>query len=197
MPRERRVREARGFRNRVCQDRTEHRRRPWAATARFQQRQPDATGGPGSRRVRPRRPPSWGSASCTGRPTVVPGPVNPSPEVVMACAARASPLTATSGLPTAGRTTRSSTSAGTRGRDHHEPPSTWPCGTASIGFHLVKDVVDRVSCAGSRAAYLTQIIRDKLIDHSRYIRQCGDDMPEIRDRQWRAREKGKHVSNTQ
>jgi len=32
-------------------------------------------------------------------------------------------------------------------------------------FHLVKDVVDRVLSLGPRAAYLTQIIRDKLIDH--------------------------------
>ena len=62
-------------------------------------------------------------------------------------------------------------------------------------FHLVKDVVDRVSHLGPRAAYLTQIIRDKLIDHNRYIRQYGDDMPEIRDWQWDATEKGKQVSS--
>lgn len=55
-------------------------------------------------------------------------------------------------------------------------------------FHLVKDVVDRVSSLVPRAAYLTQIIRDKLIDHQRYIRQYGEDMPEIRDWKWGARE---------
>jgi xylulose-5-phosphate/fructose-6-phosphate phosphoketolase len=59
-------------------------------------------------------------------------------------------------------------------------------------FHLVKDVVDRVSRLRSRAADLTQIIRDKLIAHNRYIRQYGEDMPEIRDWQWGAGEKGKH-----
>jgi len=58
-------------------------------------------------------------------------------------------------------------------------------------FHLVKDVVDRVSSLGPRAAYLTQIIRDKLIDHQRYIRQHGEDMPEIRDWKWGARETAK------
>jgi xylulose-5-phosphate/fructose-6-phosphate phosphoketolase len=58
-------------------------------------------------------------------------------------------------------------------------------------FHLVKDVVDRVPSLGPRAAYLTQIIRDKLIDHQRYIRQHGEDMPEIRDWKWGARETGK------
>ncbi len=51
-------------------------------------------------------------------------------------------------------------------------------------FHLAKDVIDRVPQLGSRAAYLTQFIRDKLIDHARYIRQYGDDMPEIRDWKW-------------
>jgi xylulose-5-phosphate/fructose-6-phosphate phosphoketolase len=51
---------------------------------------------------------------------------------------------------------------------------------------LVKDVVARVPSLGARAAYVTQIIRDKLIDHQRYIRQHGEDMPEIRDWQWGA-----------
>jgi xylulose-5-phosphate/fructose-6-phosphate phosphoketolase len=53
-------------------------------------------------------------------------------------------------------------------------------------FHLVKDVVERVSRLEPRTADLTQIIRDKLIDHHRYIRQYGEDKPEIRDWQWAA-----------
>ncbi len=57
-------------------------------------------------------------------------------------------------------------------------------------FHLVKDVVDRVTSLGPRAAHLTQIIRDKLIDHQRYIRQYGEDMPEIKDWRWGAMEAG-------
>ena len=55
-------------------------------------------------------------------------------------------------------------------------------------FHLVKDVVDRVPGLGSRAAYLTQLVRDKLIEHKRYIERYGDDMPEIRDWKWGAKE---------
>jgi len=54
-------------------------------------------------------------------------------------------------------------------------------------FHLVDDVIDRVPALGSRAAYAKQAIRDKLIDHRRYIREHGEDMPEIREWSWSAR----------
>jgi xylulose-5-phosphate/fructose-6-phosphate phosphoketolase len=51
-------------------------------------------------------------------------------------------------------------------------------------FHLVMDVVDRVPKLSPKGAYLKQLMRDKLIDHKRYIRQYGEDMPEIRDWHW-------------
>jgi xylulose-5-phosphate/fructose-6-phosphate phosphoketolase len=51
-------------------------------------------------------------------------------------------------------------------------------------FHLVSDVIDRVPKLGARAAYAKQAIRDKLIDHKQYIRQYGDDMPEIAGWRW-------------
>jgi len=51
-------------------------------------------------------------------------------------------------------------------------------------FHLVGDVVDRVSRLGYRAAYLKQFVRDKLIEHKQYIVQYGQDVPEIRDWKW-------------
>jgi len=51
-------------------------------------------------------------------------------------------------------------------------------------FHLVMDAVDRLPQLGDKGAYLKQYCRDKLIDHKRYIRTYGEDMPEIRDWRW-------------
>lgn len=51
-------------------------------------------------------------------------------------------------------------------------------------FHLMADVIDRVPKLGPVAAYAKQAIRDKLIEHSQYIREHGEDLPEIRDWHW-------------
>ena len=52
-------------------------------------------------------------------------------------------------------------------------------------FHLVVDVMDRVPAVSKQAAYVKQVIRDKLIDHKQYISRYGQDMPEIRQWKWR------------
>ncbi|MGE5339571.1 MAG: phosphoketolase [Gemmatimonadota bacterium] len=53
-------------------------------------------------------------------------------------------------------------------------------------FHLVEDVVDRLPAFGARAAYVKQAMRDALIEHRQYIREHGEDMPEIRGWRWKA-----------
>jgi xylulose-5-phosphate/fructose-6-phosphate phosphoketolase len=51
-------------------------------------------------------------------------------------------------------------------------------------FHLVLDVIDRVSDLGAAGAYLKQAMQDKLIEHKLFINEHGHDMPEILDWKW-------------
>jgi xylulose-5-phosphate/fructose-6-phosphate phosphoketolase len=52
-------------------------------------------------------------------------------------------------------------------------------------FHLVGDVIDRVPKLRVIAAYTKQALRDKLLEHRKYIRKYGQDLPEIRDWRWK------------
>ena len=46
------------------------------------------------------------------------------------------------------------------------------------------DVIDRVARLRDVSAHAREWLRDKLIEHRRYIRAHGEDMPEVRDWQW-------------
>jgi xylulose-5-phosphate/fructose-6-phosphate phosphoketolase len=57
-------------------------------------------------------------------------------------------------------------------------------------FHLAADVIERIPRLIGITAHARQAIRDKLIDHQRYVRHYGEDMPEIRNWRWRGRQTG-------
>jgi xylulose-5-phosphate/fructose-6-phosphate phosphoketolase len=52
-------------------------------------------------------------------------------------------------------------------------------------FHLAGDVIDRVPRLQTIAAHSRQTLRNRLLEHKLYIAEHGDDMPAIRDWEWR------------
>jgi XFP C-terminal domain len=48
-------------------------------------------------------------------------------------------------------------------------------------YHLAIEVIERVPRLAETAAHIKQQFRDSLIAHSRYVREHGEDMPQIRD----------------
>jgi xylulose-5-phosphate/fructose-6-phosphate phosphoketolase len=53
-------------------------------------------------------------------------------------------------------------------------------------FHLAIEAIERVPGLGVTAAHVKQQFRDALIEHTRYVREHGEDMPQIRDWVWPA-----------
>ena len=51
-------------------------------------------------------------------------------------------------------------------------------------FHLVMDVIERVPKLADTGAHAKQEMRDKLLEHTQYIRRHGDDLPEVKDWKW-------------
>jgi xylulose-5-phosphate/fructose-6-phosphate phosphoketolase len=54
-------------------------------------------------------------------------------------------------------------------------------------YHLVLSALDRLPSRGADATALRALLEQKLHAHQQYIRQHGEDMPEIREWQWGAR----------
>jgi xylulose-5-phosphate/fructose-6-phosphate phosphoketolase len=51
-------------------------------------------------------------------------------------------------------------------------------------YHLAGDVVDRVVRLRNAGAHFKQMLRDKLVEHKQYVREHGDDMPEVKNWTW-------------
>jgi xylulose-5-phosphate/fructose-6-phosphate phosphoketolase len=51
-------------------------------------------------------------------------------------------------------------------------------------YHLALDAIARLPMLGARAADLTRMLRNKLQSHYTYIREHGEDMPEVREWRW-------------
>ena len=51
-------------------------------------------------------------------------------------------------------------------------------------FHLAGDAADRAERLQPRNAHFKQHLRSRLVDHAQYVREYGDDLPEIRDWKW-------------
>ncbi len=51
-------------------------------------------------------------------------------------------------------------------------------------YHLAIDVIERVPGLKVRAAHFRQHLHERLVEHDHYIREHGEDLPEIRDWRW-------------
>jgi xylulose-5-phosphate/fructose-6-phosphate phosphoketolase len=51
-------------------------------------------------------------------------------------------------------------------------------------YHLAGDVVDRVPRLQRVGAHFQQFLRNKLVEHKQYVREHGDDMPQVKNWTW-------------
>jgi xylulose-5-phosphate/fructose-6-phosphate phosphoketolase len=53
-------------------------------------------------------------------------------------------------------------------------------------YHLALAAIERVPSLGSRGAHARERFADKLVEHARYIKERGEDLPEVRNWTWRS-----------
>ena len=51
-------------------------------------------------------------------------------------------------------------------------------------YHLVLAALKQLPQLGNRGAILNQICKDNLVRHKQYIKEYGEDMPEIKNWTW-------------
>ncbi len=51
-------------------------------------------------------------------------------------------------------------------------------------YHLVEDVIKHLPAQGSKEIYLMEKMKNQIIKHNQYIRENGEDMPEIKNWKW-------------
>jgi len=51
-------------------------------------------------------------------------------------------------------------------------------------YHLAGDVVDRVARLRNVGAHFKQMLRAKLVEHKQYVREHGDDIPDVKNWTW-------------
>ncbi len=64
-------------------------------------------------------------------------------------------------------------------------------------FNLAMDVIDRVPRLHDVAGHAREWLKNKLVEHKRYIRLHGEDLPEIRSWEWSAQDGPVHVTPDQ
>lgn len=51
-------------------------------------------------------------------------------------------------------------------------------------YHLVMDIIRRVPRLSGECAYIVQEMQEKIIEHRQYIREIGEDLPEVKNWKW-------------
>ena len=51
-------------------------------------------------------------------------------------------------------------------------------------YHLVMDMIQCLPQLENHGGHIFQLMRDKLVYHKQYIKEYGEDVPEVKDWKW-------------